>query len=391
MIAWTLTDIENALRESWAADTCSPDDAARASWGPDNPAWGHCDITAIVVHDLLGGDVVVGHVWSGDERHGFHWWNRLPGGVEVDLTREQFRNGQRVVPVRFVERPTGRLRRRWHEYLALRERVSRRLGTLPGPPPVEPVRAALDLDGRKLSYLDFGGPGRVLLALHGHFEEARTFGHLARELAPEWRVIAPDQRGCGMSDRVAAGHPADPDGFVADVEAVLDRVAGDRAVLLGHGPGGVHAYRLAARRPEAVDALAVVDAGAEVHEDLSFSLAWPERSPTRVALIEALGEWAPRARDAIREYADGWGPAVDPHDTHAAQRAVDGDHWGWWSASTCPALVVRGADSAAPTAALAKAMAARRPHTYVAELASGHIEPRRFAGLLREFLVTRDP
>src|SRR5437016_533019 len=41
--------------------------------------------------------------------------------------------------------------------------------------PVEPSRGCLEVDGRRLSYLDFGGPGRVLLALHGHFSEGRTF------------------------------------------------------------------------------------------------------------------------------------------------------------------------------------------------------------------------
>ena len=44
----------DVMRASWAADTCSPDDLARAGWHPDNPAWGHCDITALLVNDLFG-------------------------------------------------------------------------------------------------------------------------------------------------------------------------------------------------------------------------------------------------------------------------------------------------------------------------------------------------
>ncbi|WP_456114964.1 YunG family protein [Streptantibioticus cattleyicolor] len=65
MTPWTLTAIERALRASWAADTCSPDDLARAPWSPGNPAWGHCDITALLVNDLLGGDLVCGEVRLG--------------------------------------------------------------------------------------------------------------------------------------------------------------------------------------------------------------------------------------------------------------------------------------------------------------------------------------
>lgn len=42
----------------------------------------------------------------------------------------------------------------------------------------------------QLSYLDSGGSGPVLIALHAHWMEARTFAPLAAVLAPEWRVVA---------------------------------------------------------------------------------------------------------------------------------------------------------------------------------------------------------
>ncbi|MGI5478913.1 YunG family protein [Streptomyces lavendofoliae] len=132
MTAWSLHDLDGALRAGWAADTCSPDD--RPSWRPDNPAWGHCDITALLVNDVFGGDLVVGEVHLGGARHGFHWWNRLPSGVELDLTREQFRAGQTLTAARVVERPPGPLPRRWEDYLLLRRRVVAHLGApLPEP------------------------------------------------------------------------------------------------------------------------------------------------------------------------------------------------------------------------------------------------------------------
>jgi hypothetical protein len=129
---WTLDTIEAALRASWAADTCSPDDLARAGWHAGNPAWGQCDITALVVHDLLGGDLMLGDVRRGAERHGYHWWNRLASGVEIDLTRSQFVDGQEVVAARPVARPASPPQRRLKEYRLLRERVAARLGPLPG-------------------------------------------------------------------------------------------------------------------------------------------------------------------------------------------------------------------------------------------------------------------
>lgn len=133
MTPWTLGAVESALRASWAADTCSPDDLARSGWQADNPAWGQCDITALLINDLLGGDLVVGDVHLDGEQHGYHWWNRLPSGVELDLTREQFRLGQVVTGSRIVKRPPGMPPRRSEEYQRLRDRVAARLGHLPPP------------------------------------------------------------------------------------------------------------------------------------------------------------------------------------------------------------------------------------------------------------------
>lgn len=120
------------------------------------------------------------------------------------------------------------------------------MSATPEPEP-EPVRATLQLSGRRLSYLDSGGPGPLLLALHGHFGEARTFAPLARQLAPDWRVVALDQRGHGHS-----GRPPDfsREGYVEDTAAVLHHLGGPGpAVVLGHSLGGVNAYHLAARHP----------------------------------------------------------------------------------------------------------------------------------------------
>ncbi|MFD8142213.1 alpha/beta fold hydrolase [Streptomyces sp. NPDC059708] len=257
---------------------------------------------------------------------------------------------------------------------------------MPTTPP-EPVRSGLSLSGRHLSYLDFGGPGPLLLALHGHFGEARTFAPLARHLAPDWRVVALDQRGHGYSDQ-----PPDfsRDGYVEDAAAVLRHLGGGPAVVLGHSLGGVNAYQLAFRHPRLVRALIVEDIGAEVDGDLSFCLAWPHRAPTRAALLEALGGSASYLTDAVREYGDGWGLAFRPDGMAASQRALNGDHWPAWLGSSCPALLVRGSRSGVLHGDHARAMAAGRPGTRLVELPTGHTvhetEPERFAAAVRTFL-----
>ncbi|MFB7864314.1 alpha/beta fold hydrolase [Streptomyces sp. NPDC056069] len=253
--------------------------------------------------------------------------------------------------------------------------------------PPEPKRAALTVAGRRLSFLDFGGSGGPLLALHGHFGEGRTFARLAGELGDSWRIIALDQRGHGFSD---SSPEYSRTGYVEDAAAVLDHLGIHGAVVLGHSLGGVNAYQLAARFPGLVHALIVEDIGVEVHGDLSFSLSWPHRAPTRAELAEELGPSAGYLAEAVREYPDGWGLAFDPKDMDVSQQHLNGDHWIDWLASECPALIVRGSRSAVLGAEHAKEMAFRRPRTRLVELPAGHTVhetvPVEFAAAVREFL-----
>ncbi|MFE0700941.1 alpha/beta fold hydrolase [Streptomyces sp. NPDC058872] len=206
----------------------------------------------------------------------------------------------------------------------------------------EPTRHIVNVDGRHLSYLDYGGHGQPLLALHGHFGEARAFAGLARGLSPDWRVIALDQRGHGHSER-----PADfsRDGYIGDAAAFLDHLGTTDAVVRGHSLGGVNAYQLAARHPNLVRALIIEDIGAEVDDDLSFCPSWPERAPSRTALIEELAGSARYLADAFREHHDGWGLAFQPQDMVASQQQLKGNHWDDWLSSDCPALLIRGTRS----------------------------------------------
>lgn len=73
------------IKKSWSAETSYWPDG----WSPDNPAFGQCAVTALVVQDLLGGDIVKTKV-KGDS----HYLNYCSvGGAArqfVDLTLEQW-------------------------------------------------------------------------------------------------------------------------------------------------------------------------------------------------------------------------------------------------------------------------------------------------------------
>ncbi|MFE3513789.1 hypothetical protein [Streptomyces sp. NPDC059166] len=124
-----LTDIEAAVRSSWDADTTTPE--YRDRWNPGNPARDQCGVTAMVVNDLLGGELIRGEVLVDGVRVDYHWWNRLGMGVEIDLTREQFEAHEIVSGGVVIERPQEFVRLR-EEYELLRARVLERLrGRIP--------------------------------------------------------------------------------------------------------------------------------------------------------------------------------------------------------------------------------------------------------------------
>lgn len=124
----TLAEIEDAIRASWALDTAEEDDG----WTPDNPSRGHCDVTTLVVHDIFGGDLLAADVFLNGERIEGHMWNRLPGGMDLDLTRDQFRRGEVIGEPSVRQRPAQfdpehPRYHRYEAYLVLSQRVRERL------------------------------------------------------------------------------------------------------------------------------------------------------------------------------------------------------------------------------------------------------------------------
>lgn len=103
------------------------------------------------------------------------------------------------------------------------------------------------------------GAAPVVLAVHGITGSHRSFLAIARHLAEEATVLAPDLRGRGGS----AGLPG-PHGMaahVADLVAVLAAAGVGHAVLAGHSMGAYVVARLAAAHPALADAVVMIDGG----------------------------------------------------------------------------------------------------------------------------------
>jgi pimeloyl-ACP methyl ester carboxylesterase len=116
---------------------------------------------------------------------------------------------------------------------------------------------------------------RPLFMLHGWMDVAASFQFLVDSLARDWRVIAPDWRGFGLSEWRPEGYWF-PD-YYADLEALLDLYQpGAPAFLVGHSMGGVVASLYSGMRPERVARLVSM-------EGLGLARHAPDQAPARYA------------------------------------------------------------------------------------------------------------
>lgn len=129
----TVETLGTVLAGAWGRDTCDPHDLDY--WTPENPSRGQCGVTAMVVRELLGGELVLGEVFVDGTKVGHHWWNRLPDGNDLDFTADQFRPEEVVTGGTVQTLPPGGPQRCREQWELLRERVMSALDE-PGRSPI---------------------------------------------------------------------------------------------------------------------------------------------------------------------------------------------------------------------------------------------------------------
>src|ERR1700741_4090252 len=122
--------------------------------------------------------------------------------------------------------------------------------------------------GGSLRVATWGASGPVVLCAHGITANHIEFAWLAEQLGGSCRLVAPDLRGRGRSNEVTG--PWGMAAHAADLGAVLDYLGLRKAeVVLGHSMGAFVGVVFAARNPERLGSLVLVDGGVPLF-DISF-------------------------------------------------------------------------------------------------------------------------
>jgi len=122
----------------------------------------------------------------------------------------------------------------------------------------EPEVSKVPVSGGDLTIGRWGDGPVTVVAIHGISASHRAWSAVAEHL-DGITLVAPDLRGRGASEGVPG-----PFGMAAharDVVSVIDHIAQERVVVVGHSMGGYVVLELAAKLPDRVSAVVLVDGG----------------------------------------------------------------------------------------------------------------------------------
>lgn len=216
-------------------------------------------------------------------------------------------------------------------------------------------------NGLRLHYEQWGDGPHVVIALHGTSLHGRVWSWLAQTLGPEYTLIGLDQRSHGDSERAHSGQ-YQVEHYGADLEAFADRLGLERFSLVGSSLGSRVALWYAARHPQRVAAMALLDLSFEMPEqasehmvsahlsrprqfaDLDAALAFSRTLPQRRRFSDAVhlrtleGDLAPLADGRLQ-----W--RYDRDAAIETLRCAARDMWDSVRAVRTPTTILRGADS----------------------------------------------
>ena len=274
------------------------------------------------------------------------------------------------------------------------------------------------VDGLRLHFREWGDRTRPhLLLVHGWDGTAGYWDLVAPAFQHRFHVVAVTLRGRGLSDPDPTGEYRF-EGYVDELRAFSRRLGLDRLTWLGASLGGMIGLPYAARHPDQVDRLALIDIGAQLGGDRPSSYyAGMLDAPDRFASLDEAEAWfrqwtlytkltAPGMAIVLREHLE---PAPDAswrwrymHRLRAAQRRVPREvlfpsQWAVLPRVSCPVLIVHGTRSESLLPDVAERTRAALPRATLVQIPDcSHFPfleaPEALVALLGPFLEDRsDP
>jgi pimeloyl-ACP methyl ester carboxylesterase len=222
------------------------------------------------------------------------------------------------------------------------------------------IRTMVKVNNLNLFYRDTGTDKPLMICLHGKWGRGETWSDLIERYQDRYRIIAPDQRGHGLSDKPVARYASED--FSSDLYELMVRLKCKPAIVVGHSMGGRVAGYFGSLYPEMVRAVVILDISAEGPENLSrkppdqvgnddeLTSEWPRPYSSYDAALRDMKRHFPRESN-VRYFMDSLVETVDGYDflfSRQAMAAVAEYRQKWYnhlSNIQCPVLLVRASES----------------------------------------------
>ena len=221
-------------------------------------------------------------------------------------------------------------------------------------------RSSITVNGVNLFCRDTVSGAEAILCMHGRWGRGETWTDFIARYRARYRVVAPDQRGHGLSDKPVSQYASED--LARDAHGLITRLECTPVIAVGHSMGGRIAAHLAAIYPEDVKALAILDETAsgpeklstlppeEVSPDDRLTTDWPTPYSTYDAAMRELTSRF-SGESGVRYFLDSLVETVDGYDflfSRFAMAALAEYNREWYdvlSQIRCPVLLVRATQS----------------------------------------------
>jgi pimeloyl-ACP methyl ester carboxylesterase len=122
---------------------------------------------------------------------------------------------------------------------------------------LQPVIRRIPTNGIELSVAEYGPSGPPLLLLHGIGSRYVSWIPVIDQLGAHFRLIAPDFRGHGDSNKPDSGYLHSD--YAADLDGLVDALEIERPSIIGHSLGAIVAYAWAGANPDCAGKIVLED------------------------------------------------------------------------------------------------------------------------------------
>jgi esterase len=222
---------------------------------------------------------------------------------------------------------------------------------------VEPEDKFITTNGLNLHYLDWGNPGAIpMVLLHGLCGNAHYWDFFAQSMKNDYHVLSLDQRGHGDSSWTETYGPKD---YVLDLEAFVSTLELGSILLIGHSMGGINAIIYAARHPDQVSRLVIVDIGPEIAAAAAERIEKehanePDSFSSEEEAVNYMKQLEPRHSEAFVQHQaryalkrDDKGRLTFKYDRALHSIELQSPQWLWeyLKQIICPTLLLHGMES----------------------------------------------